>query len=170
MSDLSPADVLRKLGQRGILTIAAASADFGELECKMDDCLCPEGPGYFEARPEPVSNWAPSVDHKKPRQDGGQLTLENARLAHVICNRVDFNRRHGIKVDKDLAWVAAWRRSERSPPDEGMTLGELWEELEGFEAELRQRGLRDNTVRTYVDRTSLFLRWLGGDYQPEGPR
>ena len=50
------------------------------------------------------------------------------------------------------------------------SLGELQEELARFEAELRRAGLRESSIRTYVDRTSMFLRSLVGDYQPQGPR
>ncbi len=46
---------------------------------------------------------------------------------------------------------------------------ELREELERFEQVLEEANLRENTVRTYVDRTKLFLRWLDGDYEPDGP-
>ena len=48
-------------------------------------------------------------------------------------------------------------------------LDELREELERFEQVLEEANLRDNTVRTYVDRTKFFLRWLDGDYEPDGP-
>ncbi len=46
---------------------------------------------------------------------------------------------------------------------------ELREELRGFEHQLRAAGLKETSVATYVDRTSRFLRWLEGDYQPRGP-
>lgn len=49
------------------------------------------------------------------------------------------------------------------------TLAELYEELRNFEHELSRAGLKPNSVRTYVDRTDIFLRWLTGEYQPRGP-
>jgi hypothetical protein len=49
------------------------------------------------------------------------------------------------------------------------TLAELQDELRNSEAALTRSGLKRNTIRTYVDRTEIFLRWLGGDYQPRGP-
>ncbi len=49
------------------------------------------------------------------------------------------------------------------------SLGDLYSELGRFEQELRDAELRENTVRTYVDRTTFFLRWLSGDYEPRGP-
>jgi hypothetical protein len=29
--------------------------------------------------------------------------------------------------------------------------------------------LRENTIRTYVDRSGVFVRWLDGEYKPTGP-
>lgn len=54
-------------------------------------------------------------------------------------------------------------------PDERYTLADLRRELDRFERELRAAGLRENTVKTYTDRTARFLRWLEGDYEPRGP-
>ena len=50
------------------------------------------------------------------------------------------------------------------------TIAELEAELDRFEAEARQAGRKENTVRTYVDRSRIFVRWLARDYQFEGPR
>lgn len=50
------------------------------------------------------------------------------------------------------------------------TLDALQKELTRFEAELRAANLRETSVRTYVDRSAIFLRWLAGDYHPQGPR
>lgn len=46
------------------------------------------------------------------------------------------------------------------------TTAELDRELDRFEAELRAAGLAENSVRTYVDRSRYFVRWLAGDYAP----
>ena len=46
------------------------------------------------------------------------------------------------------------------------TVQELFSELRRFEDELRQAGKQENTTRTYVDRSAIFIRWLAGDYQP----
>jgi hypothetical protein len=48
------------------------------------------------------------------------------------------------------------------------TYQELQEELREFERQLRDAGLRDSSVHTYVDRTGRFLRWLVGEYEPRG--
>lgn len=50
------------------------------------------------------------------------------------------------------------------------TVDELREALERFEAELRRAELRESSIKTYVGRTSTFLRWLKGEYRPSGPR
>ena len=49
------------------------------------------------------------------------------------------------------------------------TLEELRGELQKFERELTRARLRPASIRTYVDRTDIFLRWLSSDYQPRGP-
>lgn len=46
---------------------------------------------------------------------------------------------------------------------------ELRRKLDEFEQELREAGLKENSVGTYVERTERFLRWLVGDYRPRGP-
>ncbi|MCA1696697.1 MAG: hypothetical protein LC749_19350 [Actinobacteria bacterium] len=53
---------------------------------------------------------------------------------------------------------------------ETWTVIELQQELRRFESELRAAKLADSSVRTYVDRSERFVRWLAGDYQPQGPR
>ncbi len=50
------------------------------------------------------------------------------------------------------------------------TVRELQRELLQFRAELRAAGLRGTSVETYVGRSETFVRWLAGDYTPQGPR
>ena len=50
------------------------------------------------------------------------------------------------------------------------TVEDLFEELQRFEDVLRSAGLAENSVRTYVDRSRYFVRWLDGDYEPAGPQ
>jgi hypothetical protein len=49
------------------------------------------------------------------------------------------------------------------------TLDELHAELARFEQELRAARLKESSIHTYIDRTARFLRWLDGDYVPQGP-
>ncbi len=46
------------------------------------------------------------------------------------------------------------------------TIKELHEKLAVFEKELKQSGKAENTIKTYVDRSDRFLRWLVNDYDP----
>lgn len=50
------------------------------------------------------------------------------------------------------------------------TIAELEDALERFEQAARAAGLKEDSVRTYVGRSRIFLRWLAGDYQFQGPR
>lgn len=47
---------------------------------------------------------------------------------------------------------------------------ELEAELRNFEAVLRRAKLAESSIRTYVDRSAIFVRWLAGEYRPSGPR
>jgi hypothetical protein len=38
--------------------------------------------------------------------------------------------------------------------------------LDRFEEELRDAGLKENSVRTYVDRSRYFVCWLADAYEP----
>ncbi len=49
------------------------------------------------------------------------------------------------------------------------TVAQLHRELERFEAAARAAGLAENSVRTYVDRSRFFVRWLEGDFHFKGP-
>lgn len=49
------------------------------------------------------------------------------------------------------------------------TIDELRRELQLFEQELEGADLAPNSIRTYVDRSAIFLRWLTDDYAPRGP-
>ena len=55
------------------------------------------------------------------------------------------------------------------PMKDAWTLDELYGELEKFELSARAAGLAENSVRTYVDRSRFFVRWLAGDFQFRGP-
>ena len=117
---VSVAERLHQLRQGGILVTAAEEGIVQELECKMDTCFCPRGKDYFEERPEPISDWAPSVDHVTTKSRGGQLTIDNIRLAHVLCNRVDYAIKNEIKHDKDLARARSGAFRDKSHPWAGL--------------------------------------------------
>ena len=54
--------------------------------------------------------------------------------------------------------------------DTTWTISDLHDELDRFERAARSAGLAENSVRTYVDRSRTFLRWLDGDFQFQGGR
>ena len=60
--------------------------------------------------------------------------------------------------------VAPAATSAREP----LTVAELRRELERFRASLRAGGLRGSTITAYLHGSSLFVRWLAGDYVPKG--
>ena len=64
--------------------------------------------------------------------------------------------------------AAAVAPSALSPPGRP-TAAALRVELDRFKADLRAAGLRESTIRAYLLGSSLFVRWLAGDYVP-GPR
>ena len=53
-------------------------------------------------------------------------------------------------------------------PSVNWTPTDLVRELNRFEAELRAAGLAEASVRTYVDRSRSFIRWLVGEFTPPG--
>jgi len=50
------------------------------------------------------------------------------------------------------------------------TTSELSAALDIYEQELRDRGLRRNTINTYVQHPERFIRWLANASTPQGPR
>ena len=50
------------------------------------------------------------------------------------------------------------------------TTVELHEALERFERAARNAGLAENSVKTYVGRSRIFVRWLEGEFEFKGPR
>jgi len=53
----------------------------------------------------------PTADHfPRLRKDGGHLDVDNVRLAHRLCNRVDYSKAIGRSYSRDLARVDSARR------------------------------------------------------------
>lgn len=100
LMDLPIEEQLRALGQKGILTRPGVVE---KLECAMDECLGPGGRGHFDRKEHPPGPWSPSVDHRVLKSEGGKLDPDNVRLAHVLCNRVDYSKKVGRPYDRDLA-------------------------------------------------------------------
>jgi 5-methylcytosine-specific restriction endonuclease McrA len=55
-------------------------------QCRMPECLCPDGRAIDPALDSTNSPWAPSVDHIVRFADGGNSHHTNLRSAHRECN------------------------------------------------------------------------------------
>jgi hypothetical protein len=106
---------LRALGVRGILVQAAELGYITQVACRMPECFCPEelgGACHFEPVTEELTDWMPTVEHfPRPKRDGGQRTLDNAVLAHRLCNRIDYSISAGRPYAKDLERVRMAREA-----------------------------------------------------------
>jgi hypothetical protein len=94
----TPRELLRKLGQHGILALPEGLGGITVLLCDMDVCYCPYGRGYFDLKTHPPRSWDPSVEHVKLKMDGGQRVPDNVTLAHILCNNLAFGE--GMSHDK----------------------------------------------------------------------
>ncbi len=101
---------LKELGVKGTLIKAAEQGYITQLACMMPGCFCPEelgGACYFE----PVTNdwsdwrsdWMPTLEHfPVSKKEGGKVAVDNAILAHRLCNRLDYSIRVGRSHARDL--------------------------------------------------------------------
>ena len=106
---------LRALGVKGILIQAAEQGYVGEFACALPECFCPAelgGRSYFEPSGTPLTHWMATIDHFPIlKEDGGHKTVDNVRLGHRLCNRVDYAKRTGRSYAKDLGNAEAARRA-----------------------------------------------------------
>ena len=97
---------LKALGVTGIPIKAAEQGYITQLACKMPECFCPEelgGACYFDPVTAELSDWMPTLEHfPLPKRDGGKETVDNAILAHRLCNRIDYSIRLGRSYASDL--------------------------------------------------------------------
>ena len=104
---------LKSLNATRILIRAAEAGYIKTLRCEMEECLCPEelgGREYFEPATPALPDWMPTNDHFPILKcDGGKVAVDNSRLAHRLCNRVDYKKQKGHSYAKDLARVEAAR-------------------------------------------------------------
>ena len=54
--------------------------------------------------------------------------------------------------------------------EDAWTVPQLRQQLRDWERLLRERGYPESTVKTYVGRSEIFVRWLAGEWEPTGPR
>ena len=80
---------------QGILIKAAEEGYITQLACNMPRCFCPEelgGACYFEPVTPELSDWMPTLEHfPLSKRDGGHRLVDNAILAHRLCNRIDYS-------------------------------------------------------------------------------
>jgi hypothetical protein len=107
---------LRALGvkEKDELIKAAEQGYITELVCAMPKCFCPEelgGRSHFAARTETWNYWEPTFEHFPiPKRGGGRKSVDNAVLAHRLCNKLDFFIFQGLSMEKDLARVEEQRQ------------------------------------------------------------
>jgi hypothetical protein len=93
---------LKALRVKGVLVSAAEQGYITQLACKMPKCFCPEELGGACSF-EPVtglSDWEPTLEHfPRSKREGGHRDVDNAILAHRLCNRIDYS----IQVDRPHA-------------------------------------------------------------------
>jgi len=91
---------------KGILIKAAAQGYITQLACKMPECFCPEelgGACYFEPVTAELSDWMPTHEHfPLSKREGGLVAVDNAILAHRLCNRIDYSISVGRSYARDL--------------------------------------------------------------------
>ena len=91
---------------KGILIKAAEQGYITQLACKMPECFCPEelgGACYFEPVTDELSDWMPTHEHfPRSKKEGGHREVDNAILAHRLCNRIDYSISVGRSYASDL--------------------------------------------------------------------
>lgn len=106
---------LKALGAKRILIRAAEAGYITQLACKMPECFCPEelgGACYFEPVTPELSDWMPTHEHfPLSKRGGGKEAVDNAILAHRLCNRIDYSITVGRSYAKDLERIATAREN-----------------------------------------------------------
>lgn len=115
MPDSKIVERLQELGvTRSEIVRMARRGQLAQVHCEMPTCYCHKGRSWFASRSIPMTDWALNADHyPKLKQDGGTLTPGNIRLAHVLCNREDYQ----------------WRSKIRAKLDQGMSLADIAQDL-----------------------------------------
>src|SRR6266498_4034404 len=94
---------LKALGVKGILIKAAEQGYITQLACKMPKCFCPEelgGACYFAPVTAELSEHYP-----RSKREGGKVAVNNAILAHRLCNRIHYSIRIGRSRARDLGRI-----------------------------------------------------------------
>ncbi len=114
---------MKALGAKRILIKAAEQGYITQLACKMPECFCPEelgGACYFEPVTPELSDWMPTHEHfPLSKSEGGTETVDNAILAHRLCNRIDYSIRVGRSYASDLKRIRKAREDAIRRNNEG---------------------------------------------------
>src|SRR3954466_6783030 len=114
---------LKALGVKGILIRAAEQGYITELACKMPKCFCPAelgGTSYFEPVTAELSDSMPTHEHfPVSKRDGGKVAVDNAILAHRLCNRIDYSISVGRSYASDLKRIRKAREDAIRRNNEG---------------------------------------------------
>ena len=106
---------LECLGAKRILIRAAELGYITEVKCGMPECFCPDelgGAWHFEPVTAALSDWMPTFEHFPiPRREGGRESVDNAVLAHRLCNRVDYAKSAGRSHQRDLERIRRAREA-----------------------------------------------------------
>src|SRR3954466_10988834 len=114
---------LKALGVKGILIKAAEQGYITRLACSMPRCFCPEelgGASYFEPVTAELSDWMPTHEHFPiSKREGGKVAVDNAILAHRLCNRIDYSISVGRSYARELERIRKAREDAIRRNDEG---------------------------------------------------
>ena len=114
---------LKALGVKGILIKAAEQGYITQLACKMPECFCPEelgGASYFEPVTAELSDWMPTHEHfPLSKREGGKVAVDNAILAHRLCNRIEYSISAGRSYASDLKRIRKAREDAIRRNNEG---------------------------------------------------
>ena len=106
---------LKSLGAKRILIKAAELGYITQVMCGMPECFCPEelgGAWYFEPVTAELSDWMPTLEHFPiSKREGGRESVDNAVIAHRLCNRIDFSIFIGRSYASDLERIRKAREA-----------------------------------------------------------
>ena len=103
------------MGAKRILIKAAELGYITEVMCGMPECFCPQelgGAWHFDRVSAELSDWMPTLEHFPiSKREGGRESVDNAVLAHRLCNRIDYSISAGRSHTKDFERIRKAREA-----------------------------------------------------------